>query len=340
MRRGSWYREPWYARRFERTRPIPVAGGIKAHVRGAAGFKTWWARRWIEALESFGQGARLTRGRSYARNGQVAALTIAGGEIKAVVQGSRPKPYDVSIRLRVIPEKKWRGVLRKVPARMLAAAQLLAGDVAAELEEAFRVGGASLLPDHSRDLVSTCTCPDWGNPCKHVAAVHYIFGAELERDPLLLFKLRGIEAKELLAELMGSDRAAAKKKSEPEPKSGRPRRATKVKSRTGAAKLDSGIARRGPGDTPASDNPPLAADPATFFHAAPLPPLDLMGLSVPAVPAAFLRPLGSLPFWRGNMALCDALTPIYRAASIAACALVMGEVFDELLGGRGRTREE
>jgi uncharacterized Zn finger protein len=311
MRRGRWYREPWYARRFERTRPIPVAGGIKAHVRGAAAFKTWWARRWIEALESFGQGARLSCGRAYARNGQVASLSITGGQITAVVQGSRPKPYDVSIRLGVLPAAKWRAALRKVPARLLEAAKPLAGDVGAELEEAFRAARVSLLPEHSRDLVATCTCPDWGDPCKHVAAVHYIFGAELERDPLLLFKLRGIEAKELLEALMGSARGSA------------------AKRRTAVAKHD-------PGETPSPGTQPLAADPATYFHASPLPALDLMSLAVPAVPAAFLKPLGSLPFWRGSVPLIDVLTPIYRAASIAGCALVMGEVFDEVVAGRRR----
>src|SRR6185503_18615464 len=129
MRRGNWYREPLSARQFGPARPRPVDGGIKADVKGRISFKSWWARRWIEMLEDFGLGARLTRGRSYARLGQVKAIAITRGEISAVVQGSRPLPYDVTIRLATIPAAKWRAAVKQLPGQLLAAARLLSGDV-------------------------------------------------------------------------------------------------------------------------------------------------------------------------------------------------------------------
>src|SRR5262249_43794795 len=151
MKRGPWYRDPWSGRRYEPARPRAVAGGIKDDVRGRASFQSWWARRWIEMLEQFGQGARLSRGRSYARLGQVRSLASEPGRITAVVQGTRPAPYNVTISLPVFAPERWRAAIRELPGQLLAAARLLSGDVCAELETAFRDARASLLPEHSRD---------------------------------------------------------------------------------------------------------------------------------------------------------------------------------------------
>src|SRR6266851_8738497 len=91
---GWWYRE-----RFAPSRPCPAKGGIKAQSKRGQFGASWWARRWIAVLESFQIGARLGRGRSYARNGQVLSIEVGKGEVLAWVQGSRPDPYDVSIKV-------------------------------------------------------------------------------------------------------------------------------------------------------------------------------------------------------------------------------------------------
>lgn len=163
--------------------------------------ESWWARRWIEVLESFGWASRLQRGRSYARAGNVLELKIGSGNVLARVQGSRPKPYRVSINLDPLSSKDWDRVTEAMAAQAVFAAKLLAGEMPAEIEEAFRVSGVPLFPRSARDLRTDCSCPDWANPCKHVAAVCYLLGREFDADPFLLFRLRGREREQVLADL-------------------------------------------------------------------------------------------------------------------------------------------
>ena len=84
---------------YPKSTPIRKQGGIKAKSGGKLGGERWWAQRWIAVLDSFDLGARLTRGRSYARNGQVLSIEIASGVVAAKVQGSRAKPYKITIKL-------------------------------------------------------------------------------------------------------------------------------------------------------------------------------------------------------------------------------------------------
>src|SRR5262249_52716413 len=157
--------------------------------RGAFG-ESWWAKRWIAVLESFDIGARLGRGRSYARRGQVLSVDINEGRVKAKVQGSRPKPYDITIDVRVLGRADWDKVIRELAGLALFAAKLLAGEMPQDIEKLFQDAGLSLFPEKLRDLTTKCSCPDLSNPCKHIAAVYYLLGEEFDRDPFLIFKLR------------------------------------------------------------------------------------------------------------------------------------------------------
>jgi len=98
----------YYDNYFPASKPRRVSGGIKAQSQRGAFASRWWAQRWIAVLESFHIGARLNRGRSYARQGQVLDIQIAPGEVKAKVQGSRPRPYQVSIKLKPLSAADWR----------------------------------------------------------------------------------------------------------------------------------------------------------------------------------------------------------------------------------------
>src|SRR6266567_6457173 len=109
---------------FEPSRPIKVEGGIKTRSEHGAIGSTWWSKRWISVLESFNMGARLTRGRSYARQGQVLSIDVQPGLVKARVQGSRPKPYNVEIQVSVLPDKEWERVLDTISEQEIFAAQL------------------------------------------------------------------------------------------------------------------------------------------------------------------------------------------------------------------------
>ena len=92
---------------YEPSRPRRVEGGIKTKSeRGEIG-ETWWSKRWIKVLESFSMGTRLTRGRSYARQGQVISIDVEPGLVKAKVQGSQPRPYNVKIRLEFFLDQDW-----------------------------------------------------------------------------------------------------------------------------------------------------------------------------------------------------------------------------------------
>src|SRR5437588_10309121 len=118
----------WYRREFfPRSRPRIAKGGIKAQSKRGAFGESWWARRWISVLESFNIGARLGRGRSYARSGQVLSIDIDKGQVTAKVQGSRPKPYDITIEMKVMSSAEWKKVVQALSGQALFAAKLLAG---------------------------------------------------------------------------------------------------------------------------------------------------------------------------------------------------------------------
>lgn len=188
---------------FPVSKPREVKGGIKAqNQRGAFG-KKWWGRRWIEILEKMNLGGRLQRARSYARSGQVKDLEIRKGEIVAKVQGSQKKPYQVSIRLKTYSLKQWIEVIEKLLAKPIYAAQLLNNEMPADLEQLFSEAGCPLFPSDSKDLVTSCSCPDWSNPCKHIAAIYYLMSESFDQDPFLLLRLRGMDRESFLEELRG-----------------------------------------------------------------------------------------------------------------------------------------
>ncbi|NJC70755.1 hypothetical protein HC031_13670 [Planosporangium thailandense] len=184
-------------------RPRKVEGGIKARsTRGAIG-ESWWSRRFLAVLESFALGTRLTRGRSYARAGQVLSLTVAPGSITASVQGSRPAPYDVTVGLEPFPEDVWTRVEEALAAQALFGAQLLAGEMPHEIEEVFAGAGAPLFPSSMADLRLKCSCPDWSVPCKHLAATFYLLAEAFDTDPFQILYWRGRDRETLLSHLRG-----------------------------------------------------------------------------------------------------------------------------------------
>src|SRR6266436_8963348 len=202
---GRWDYDDWNY--YKPNQPIRVEGGIKTKSeRGAIG-STWWSKRWIGVLESFSMGTRLTRGRSYARQGQVISIDVQPGIVTAKVQGSQPKPYNIKMRLKPLSDQDWDRVTEAMAAQALFAAKLLAGEMPTNIEEAFHAVNLSLFPTAVKDLVTDCSCPDWANPCKHMAAVYYLLAERFDEDPFLIFKLRG-RIKEQIIEVLREKRAA------------------------------------------------------------------------------------------------------------------------------------
>ena len=173
--------------------------------RGAIG-ESWWSERFLAVLEKLGVGGRLTRGRTYARAGQVIDLGIEPGEIVATVQGSRAEPYRARIGLTPFAEPAWEAVEDAFARDSWYAASLLGGSVPDDLEDVFTSVGLSLFPTGAREMPMDCSCPDWSVPCKHLAAVAYLVAERFDEDPFLILRWRGRDRTSLLAGDPGASR--------------------------------------------------------------------------------------------------------------------------------------
>ena len=192
--RGSWYD-------FEPSKPIKVEGGfVTASKKGAIG-DTWWSKRFLSSLEGGESPSRLARGRTYARQGQVVGLEISAGSIVATVQGSRSTPYQVRITTPVIEDQTWDRVADLLVIESGKIAHLLAGNLPLDIESLFESVGETLFPADGREYATECTCPDWSNPCKHIAAVYYLCAEAFDRDPFMVFEWRGKDRHVLLDHL-------------------------------------------------------------------------------------------------------------------------------------------
>ncbi|MEW2308022.1 SWIM zinc finger family protein [Streptomyces sp. NPDC006864] len=182
--------------------PARKAPARKAFRTGSRAFAaTWWGQAWVDALEASTLDAgRLSRGRTYARKGMVGPVTVAPGVLRAEVEGSNPWPYDSAVHLRVLTDLQWDTLLDAIAAQAGRTAALLDGEMPADLVDDARAAGVSLLPEPS-ELDPECSCPDWGYPCKHAAALCYATAAHLDDDPFWLFALRGRTKDVVLAAL-------------------------------------------------------------------------------------------------------------------------------------------
>jgi uncharacterized Zn finger protein len=289
----SWWRNERY---FAPSKPRRAEGGIKAQSRRGGFGQSWWAKRWIQVLESFNIGARLARGRSYARSGQVLSMAVESGRIAAKVQGSRPKPYDIAIEVKTLSDSEWSIVLDALGRQALFAAKLLAGEMPQDIEPVFAAVGLSLFPAKLEDLKTGCSCPDWSNPCKHIAAAYFLLGEEFDRDPFLIFALRGLSRDALMARL-----------------------GAKSPKQQGEAKSTA---------SPAQPAEPLSADPETFWNYSAGPPSEVpaSAVEIPREPAALVRRLGGFPFWRGESLFLETLSATYAAASARGLEVYIGPV--------------
>lgn len=162
---------------------------------------SWWAKKWNNALASYGWSNRLQRGRSYARTGHVLEISLEPGLVEAKVSGSRPRPYKVKIEIDKLTPQEWESIIEKMAEKAIFLAKLLTGEMPENIEEAFALAGTPLFPTSSRSINTNCSCPDYANPCKHIAAVYYILGQEFDKDPFMIFRLRGMEKDKLMEAL-------------------------------------------------------------------------------------------------------------------------------------------
>ena len=282
--------------------PKPVKDGIKTKSKRGTIGETWWSKRWISVLESFDMGARLTRGRSYARQGQVISIDVKRGVVTSAVQGTRRTPYAVEIRLKPLSDGDWDKVAEAMAARAIFAAKLLSGEMPTNIEEAFHEVKISLFPASKSELKTECSCPDWANPCKHIAAVYYLLAERFDQDPFLIFKLRGRTKDEIIEVLR--EKRATKLSAEDSPSSGN---------------ADSTLAEQ---------ILPLEECVETFWQAGEALDSFAVHLAAPEVSSAVLKRLGDAPFTVRGHDLTVLLSRAYDVVTEAALEKASGDECD------------
>ena len=247
-------------------------------------------------------GARLGRGRSYARRGQVMSIDVQEGLVTAKVQGSQRTPYKIKITLKPLSQKDWNKVTEAMAEQAIFVAKLLAGEMPQNIEEAFETAKVPLFPKSSRELETDCSCPDWANPCKHIAAVYYLLAEQFDDDPFLIFKLRGKSQEQLINEL-------------------REKRAGAFEETTAAEETELGVALA---------STPLEECLGTFWEAG----AELAAFSanpiLPEVEFAVLKRLGKAPFTIKQKSISVLLEKAYETVSRAALTKAIGEGGDGL----------
>lgn len=287
---------PYGYPRSTKKRPPPETG-IRVKNTGT----TWWGQRWIDALESVlsGDAKRLKRGRTYARGGRTHDLVVKGGKVKAKVTGSRATPYSIVIELAQFDDSTWQLAIAGMSTKAQFTAELLAGQMPREIDQVFESLGKSLFPKTRTELRTTCSCPDWGDPCKHVAATHYVLGEALDGDPFLLFELRGRTKSQVLDALRNARSGSAS--------ASLPKRAAQANA---------------PPDPIPSVN--LGRLKATEYEQlrAPLPTLHF-AFEVPTSHGLVLRQLGPLSGWEETESPAETFAPVLQVAAEAARELAL-----------------
>lgn len=181
-------------------RPIQIEGRTIAH--------TFWGKAWCENLESYmDYENRLPRGRTYVRNGSVVHLDVKPGEIEAMVSGS--ELYQVKISIVSVVKSKWKTLCRECAGGIGSLVELLQGRLSDRVMDVITRKGTGLFPAPA-EIKLKCSCPDWANMCKHVAAVLYGVGARLDQSPELLFVLRSVNHEEMITQAAAATDLTAK----------------------------------------------------------------------------------------------------------------------------------
>ena len=169
--------------------PVTIEGRTIAH--------SFWGKSWCTNLERYSDYAsRVPRGRTYVRNGSVVDLQIAKGTVTAMVAGS--ELYKIKITIAPVAAGRWKAICRDCAGTIDSLVELLQGRFAKGVMDRVCREGDGLFPLPA-EIKLSCSCPDWADMCKHVAAALYGVGARLDEKPQLLFVLRGVDENDLLA---------------------------------------------------------------------------------------------------------------------------------------------
>ncbi|MGF1514444.1 MAG: SWIM zinc finger family protein [Elainellaceae cyanobacterium] len=171
--------------------------------------RTWWGQEFIAAVEQVTDEGRLSRGRAYAKSDRIKRFDQDGSFIEARIRGNanayfgiyEEPTYETTIEFDPISKAQWTAAIALMASKAGVISRLLLGEIPDTIESSFTPLDLHLLPASDRDFTTRCSCPDYNNPCKHVAGLFYYLANQLDRDPFLLFELRGLPRKVLKAEL-------------------------------------------------------------------------------------------------------------------------------------------
>jgi len=167
-------------------------------IEGRTLAQTWWGKSWNNNLERYADFSnRIGRGRSYVRHRAVLDLQIKSGKVTVLVLGSARKPYKIEINIKPVKLAKWAVLRRDCQGQLKSLQDLLEGKFPKALAKIFFSEDSGLFPA-PEDITFDCSCPDWAEMCKHVAAALYGIGARFDEDPRLFFKLRGVKIDDLI----------------------------------------------------------------------------------------------------------------------------------------------
>jgi uncharacterized Zn finger protein len=265
--------------------------------------RTWWGQRFIQALESFTDSARLARGRAYTNIVRIRSWQRQGGVVSATIRGNinpyygvyKEPIYKTRITFQPIDAAQWQQLVQILGSRAAFISRLLLNEVPDTIEDVFRTLRLNLLPYSRKDLKTDCSCPDYANPCKHIAGLYYFIAAQLDRDPFLLFELRGLERGELHQQLrktpLGKALAAAIQEKDADIEIAESY-FTRVKAQPLAPRMT-------PGD---------------FWHGRKRLPENLPPAVPASIPALLIKKGGDFPaFWSNDHSFIDAMEAIYQA---------------------------
>ncbi len=265
--------------------------------------RTWWGQRFIAALEQFTDPARLGRGRSYASGGRILEYTLANGTVTARVRGSinpyfgvyKEPIYKTSIKIKAISAADLKKVIRQIASRADLVTKLLMNEMPDTIEDVFSEMGLHLLPYSERDFETSCSCPDWANPCKHIAGVYYLLASALDQDPFLMFELRGLSRDDLHAELVRTPLGQILSS------------ALKSEDVPAVEPVESLYTR------PAREPDAVVASHKDFWTGAKRLPAPLTSASQASVPALLIKKQGDYPpFWRKDVSFISVMEELYE----------------------------
>jgi uncharacterized Zn finger protein len=164
---------------------------------------TFWGKAWCDNLEAYSDFEnRLPRGRTYVRNGSVVDLQINKGNVTALVSGS--ELYKIEIKIKPLAPTLWKSIQTECAGKIDSLMELLQGKLSSAVMQIVTRHERGLFP-MPKEIDLDCSCPDWADLCKHVAASLYGVGAKLDQNPTLLFLLRGVDAADLISKASAAE---------------------------------------------------------------------------------------------------------------------------------------